>query len=107
MHVSDLIARLHECVGVEVAAEGVLIVGNDSRLVASPDAPDELCVLLPHLVVRNRLLAQVPPWGGGRYIYHEDATVLGEISDGPPRFKAIRKLIVRREDQVYELTKFK
>ena len=59
-------------------------------------------MLLPHPQVEGRLLQVVPPWGGGRHIYVEDATVIGVLADGPLRFATVRAITIRRDDDVYE-----
>ncbi len=102
MLIPELIARLHEFIGREASVDGVLLVGADSRVVADADRPDQACLLLPHPQVSNRLVKVVPAWGGGRYIYVEDATVVGVLASDPLRFVTVRAVIVRRDGKVYE-----
>jgi hypothetical protein len=103
MDVPSIIAEPTAFIGREVAVDGFVMVGMDSRLVADPDRPDEPAILLPHPATKGRLLQCVPPGGGGRYIYCDPATVVGVIEDGPLRFVSVRRLVVRRDEgQVYE-----
>ena len=103
MDVSEIIGRPRDFVGRDTSVRGRLLIGADSRLVADENRPDELAILLPHPATRDRLLSAVPPYGGGRYIYAEDATVVGTLSDQPLRFATVRQLIIRRDrNQVWD-----
>ncbi|HEV7297722.1 MAG TPA: hypothetical protein VGN72_00030 [Tepidisphaeraceae bacterium] len=96
MDVSKIIARPRDFIGCDTSVRGCLLVGADSRLVADENRPEEQAILLPHPATADRLLAAVPPYGGGRYIYAEDATVVGTLSDDLLRFATVRRLIIRR-----------
>jgi hypothetical protein len=104
MFVSELISRAHEFIGREISVDGILVVGDCTRLVTDAGNLHDAGVHLPHAAVRASLLQAVPPWGGGRHIYAEQATVVGMLTGAPLRFSTVRSLTVRRDDETYEFT---
>jgi hypothetical protein len=101
--ISEALAQVCELVGEVIAVDGILLVGEDSRLVASPDEPTSACIVVPHELTAQ-VRRKVPPLGGGPNMYHEDATICGAIVDSPPRFSSVRSITIRRRNRTYEIS---
>lgn len=104
MNVRDALLGLASSSGRLVSVRGPLLVGADSRLVFDEHSCERDVILLPHETTERALLMKVPAYGGGRYLYWDEAVVTGEIADDPPRFVSLESIVIERTDTSYQVT---
>ena len=82
--VGSLTSQLEKFIGERVTVDGYFVLGaGDGYLVASREARD----LLEHSVLlvlgdrKKKVLATVPPYGGGQYYYCHAALVTGTVAE--------------------------
>jgi hypothetical protein len=96
--VRQVLSNRGEYFGQPVAVSGVLaIVSVEGCLVASTAEREDLSQsILVHVAgLRERLLASIPPLGGGKYYYLHSATVTGTLDSDPSQVHACRLVDVQ------------
>jgi hypothetical protein len=96
--VRQVLSNRSEYFGRPVAVSGVLaVVSGEGRLVASNAEREDLSQsILVHVAgLRERLLASVPPLGGGEYYYLHSSTVTGTLDSDPSQIHACRLVDVQ------------
>lgn len=81
MRVVDALSVVNSGVSGDLSIEGVLVSGAETWIVDSlDDGPDCERLYLPHEIVQDALLDQVPVSMGGRHLYSEPCTLYGYTS---------------------------
>ena len=111
--VDEVLQQRDDLTGRVVTVEGFLVAPATGVYLLQDDVPEHEAVdgreqTLPRLVlpdgaVVDRLLAVVPPYLGGPYMYRDHAVVVGRLVGGAagPALVAVGSLVVTRSGRSY------